>query len=68
MGHFTFFQTVKLYAETTLLIDEECISQEVSYTAQQKSRRAKSPKFCVKCLKFVFNQRFCVLNSKNHVS
>ena len=39
MGHFGFFQLIKNYDETTLLIGEKCISQEASYTAQQSSRR-----------------------------
>ena len=34
------------YAETTLLIDEKNISQEASYTTQQSSRKAESPKLC----------------------
>ena len=54
MGLFDFFQTNLNYSETFLLIDEEYISQEASYPAQQNPRRAKSPKICVKCLKFVF--------------
>ena len=44
MGHFGFFQLIKNYAETTLLIDEKIISQEASYAAQQSLRRVKSPK------------------------
>ena len=44
MGHFGFFQLIKNYAESNLLIDEEYTSQEASYTAQQSSRRAKSQK------------------------
>ena len=44
MGHFGFFQLIKNYAETTLLIDEIIKSQEVSYTAQQSSRKVRSPK------------------------
>ena len=44
MGHFDFFQLIKSYAETNLLIDEEYVSQEAFYTAQQSSRRVKSPK------------------------
>ena len=55
MGIFDFFQTNKNYSETFLLIDEEYISQEASYPAQQSPRKVKSPKLCVKCLKFVFN-------------
>ena len=31
MGHFGFFQLIKNYAETTLLIDKKIISQEASY-------------------------------------
>ena len=58
MGHFTFFQLIKNYAETNLLIDEKYVSQEASYTAQQKSRRIKSPKIWLNCVKFVFKQRF----------
>ena len=45
MGHFSFFHLIKNYAETTLLIDEKYVSQEASYTTQQKSRRVKSPKY-----------------------
>ena len=44
MGHFGFFQLIKNYAETTLLIGKKYTSQEASYTAQQSSRRFKSPK------------------------
>ena len=44
MGNFGFFQLIKNYAETTLLINEKYISQEGSYTTQQSSRRVKSPK------------------------
>ena len=33
MGHFGFFQLIKNYAETTLLIDMKIISQEASYAA-----------------------------------
>ena len=44
MGHFGFFQLIKNYAETTLLIDEEYISLEKSYKAQQNSIKIKSPK------------------------
>ena len=45
MGHFSFFHLIKNYAATTLLIDEKYVSQEASYTTQQKSRRVKSPKY-----------------------
>ena len=55
MGNFGFFQLIKNYAETTLLIDMKIISQEASYAAQQSLRRVKSPKICANCLKFVFN-------------
>ena len=44
MGHFGFFQLIKNYAETTLLIDQKVISQEASYASQQSVRRVKSPK------------------------
>ena len=44
MCHFGFFQLIKNYAETTLLIDMKIISQEASYAAQQSLRRVKSPK------------------------
>ena len=44
MGHFGFFQLIKNYAETTLLIDKKFISPEASYAAQQSLRRVKSPK------------------------
>ena len=33
MGQFGFFQLIKNYAETTLLIDTKIISQEASYAA-----------------------------------
>ena len=58
MGHFGFFQLIKNYAETTLVIDEQYISQEASYTPQQRFRKVKSPKVWVNCLKFVFRQNF----------
>ena len=45
MVHFGFFQLIKNYAETTLLIDEKYISQEVFHTAQQSSRKVESSKF-----------------------
>ena len=48
MGHFGFFQLIKSYAETALLIDEEYISQVASYTAQQSLRRVKSPKTSIR--------------------
>ena len=44
MGNFGFFQLIKNYAETTLLIDMKILSQEASYAAQQSLRRVKSPK------------------------
>ena len=44
MGHFGFFQLIKNYAETTLLIDEKILSQEASYAAQQSLRKVKSSK------------------------
>ena len=56
MGHFGFFQLIKNYAETTLLIDKKIISQEVSYAAQQSLRRVKFSKFPQKSLKYIFKQ------------
>ena len=56
MGHFGFFQLIKNYAETILLIDEKIISQEAPYAVQQSLRRIKSPKICANCLKFIFKQ------------
>ena len=38
------FSVDQKYAETTLLINEEYISQEASCTAQKSYRRVKSPK------------------------
>ena len=32
MGHFGFFQLIKNYAETTLIINKKTMSQEASYT------------------------------------
>ena len=48
MGDFGFFQLIKNYAETTLLIDKKIISQEASYAAQQGLRRVKSPKTSIR--------------------
>ena len=56
MGHFGFFQLIKNYAATTLLIDKTIISQEASYAAQQSLKRVKPPKICANCLKFIFKQ------------
>ena len=56
MGHFGFFQLIKNYAETNLLIDEKIISQEALYAAQQSLRKVKSAKICGNCLKFIFKQ------------
>ena len=56
MGHFGFFQFIKNYAETTLLIDKKIISQEASYAAQQILTRVKSPKICANYLKFILNR------------
>ena len=67
MGHFGFFQLINNYAETTLLIDKKIISQEAFYAAQQSLRRVKSSKVCANCLKLIFNQKFWVLYSKNHI-
>ena len=47
-GSFGFFQLIKNYAETTLLIDRKYISQEAFYTAQQNSIRIKSRKTCIR--------------------
>ena len=52
MGHFGFFQLIKNYAETTVLIDEKIISQEASYAAQQSLIRVKSPKTSIREKKF----------------
>ena len=35
IGHFGFFQLIKNYAETTLLIHEKVISHEASYTSNK---------------------------------
>ena len=44
-GSFWFFlQLTNIYYKITLLIDEEYISQEASYTAQQNSREINSLK------------------------
>ena len=67
MGHFGFFQLIKNYAGTTLLIDIKIISQEACYAVEQSLRRVKSPKICANCLKFIFKQRFWVLYCKNHI-
>ena len=48
MGHFGFFQLIKNYAETTLLIDEKIISQGASYAVQQSIRMVKSPKTSIR--------------------
>ena len=58
MNNFGFFQIIKIYTETTLLLDRTTISQGLSYKAQQNSRRFKSPKIWPNCLKFVFQQNF----------
>ena len=47
MGHFGFFQIIKKYAETALLIDEKCISPNNvyhPYTAQQSPRKIETQK------------------------
>ena len=44
MGHFGFFQLIKNYAETILLIDKKIISQEASYAVQQILTRVKYSK------------------------
>ena len=48
MGQFGFFQLIKNYAETALLIDTKIISQEASYAAQQSLRKVKSPKTSIR--------------------
>ena len=48
MGHFGFFQLIKNYAETTLLIDKKNISQEASYAVQQSLIKFKSPKTSIR--------------------
>ena len=48
MSHFGFFQLIKRYTETTLLIDEKITSKEASYIAQQSLRRVKSPKTSIR--------------------
>ena len=44
MGHFGFFQLIKNYAETILLIDKNIISLEASYAAEQNLRMVNSSK------------------------
>ena len=56
MGHFGFFQLIKNYAETTLLIDLKIISQEASYAVQQSLRGVKFSKICANCLKLFLNR------------
>ena len=46
-GFFGYFQLIKKYDETTLLIDDEYKLQEASYTNQQSSTEVKSPKTCL---------------------
>ena len=48
MVHFGCFQLIKNYAETILLIDEENVPQEASYTAQQSFSRVESAKPCLR--------------------
>ena len=43
MGNFGFFQLLKNYAETTLLIDEKFILQEASYTAHLELLNLQKP-------------------------
>ena len=56
MGHFGFFQLIKNYAETILLLDKKIISQEASYAVQQSLNRVKPPKNCANRLKYIFNR------------
>ena len=44
LGHFGFFQLIKNYAETTLLIDKKIIWQEASHAVSQILTRVKSSK------------------------
>ena len=46
--NFGFFQLIKNYPETTLLIDKKIISQEASYAVQQSLTRVKSPKTSIR--------------------
>ena len=48
MGQFGFFQLIKNYAETTLLIDTKIISEEASHAVQRSLRRVKSPKTSIR--------------------
>ena len=48
MGYFGCSQLIKNYAETILLIDEEYVSQEASYTSQQSSTRVRSTTTCIR--------------------
>ena len=48
MFHLGFFQLIKNYAETTLIIDKKIISQEASYAAQQSLTWVKSPKTSIR--------------------
>ena len=50
MGYFGFFQLIKNYAETTLLIDKKIISQEASYAAQQSLCIVQSIVISVYCM------------------
>ena len=67
MGHFGFFQLIKNYAETTLLIDKIIISQETSYAAQPSLRRVKSPKISANCLKKFLNRDSGFYIVKSHL-
>ena len=44
MGHFGFFQLIKNYAETTLLIDERYVLQETSLHSPTKFLELESSK------------------------
>ena len=48
MDNFGFFQLIKNYAETILLLDKNIISLEASYAAQQTLRRDISPKTSIR--------------------
>ena len=67
MGHFGFFERIKKYAETTLVMDKKMISQEASYTAQQSLTRNKSPKNCANYLKYILNRDSGFYIEKSHL-
>ena len=58
MGHFDFFQIIKNYAETILLIDKKMISQEAPYAAQQSLTKGYISKNLRKLFKIYFKTEF----------